>query len=37
MGGLSRRELQIIAGILAATVVAGIAHYVILAVFTLYE
>jgi Ca2+:H+ antiporter len=27
MGGLSRRELQIIAGILAATVVAGIAHY----------
>jgi Ca2+:H+ antiporter len=27
MGGLSRRELQVIAGILAATVVAGIAHY----------
>ena len=27
MGGLSRRELQVIAGILAATVLAGVAHY----------
>ena len=27
MGGLSRRELQVIAGIVAATVVAGVAHY----------
>jgi Ca2+:H+ antiporter len=27
MGGLSRREVQVIAGILAATVLAGIAHY----------
>jgi Ca2+:H+ antiporter len=27
MGGLSRREVQVIAAILAATVVAGIAHY----------
>jgi len=27
MGGLSRREVQVIAGILTATVVAGIAHY----------
>ena len=27
MGGLSRREVQVIAGILAATVVAGVAHY----------
>ncbi len=27
MGGLSRREAQVIAGILAATVLAGVAHY----------
>ena len=27
MGGLSRRELQVIAGIFAATVLAGVAHY----------
>ena len=27
MGGLSRREVQVIAGILVATVVAGVAHY----------
>src|SRR2546423_13396218 len=27
MGGLSRREVQVIAGILAATVLAGVAHY----------
>ncbi len=27
MGGLSRRELQVIAAILAATVLAGVAHY----------
>ncbi len=27
MGGLSRREVQVIAGILAATVLAGVAHF----------